>query len=83
MKNILTHILILTMVTSCISVRHLTKEDKRFVEIISITAKSNPIKVHKRLNGNVIVEYTNEKYLFHNGYVLVVYVKENNEWIKY
>jgi len=83
MKYILTQVLILTMFTSCSSVWHLTDKEKHFVEIISKTINSTPIKVHKRINGKVLVEYTNEKYLFHNGYVLEVYLKENNKWIKY
>jgi hypothetical protein len=79
MKYIITYLLILSLLSACGIENHLSSKEKQMVDVISKIEKSQPVKVFKRKDGMVEVEYLNTKYVIKSGFVMEVFERDVND----
>ncbi len=81
MKYILTYLLIISLFSACSVEKQLSSKEKDMVDVISKSEKSQPVKVLKRRDGKIEVEYPNTKYVIKSRFVLEVFERKNNGWV--
>jgi hypothetical protein len=79
MNQILSCLLISSLLSACGIENHLSSKEKQMVDVISNAEKSQPVKVFKRKDGMVEVEYLNTKYVIKSGFVMEVFERDVND----